>query len=178
MAALEEILRQFVKAQQKENSFGANQVLRNYAITLLAAFPPELVPAAVQTHKTLTALPASDLVDPLSERELEILKLLAAVRMFSKAIALECAQNGDNIRVNTVSPGGVMAPMWESMGFWQDLKAQTGSAEASWQAMSQDVPLKRFASPEDVAAAILYLVSEESAYVRAAELVIDGGFTA
>src|SRR5574341_16715 len=77
----------------------------------------------------------------------------AAVRMFSKAVALECAQNGDNIRVNTVSPGGVMTPMWESMGFWQDLKKQTGSAEASWQAMSQDLPLKRFAKPEEIAAA-------------------------
>jgi NAD(P)-dependent dehydrogenase (short-subunit alcohol dehydrogenase family) len=102
----------------------------------------------------------------------------AAVRMFSKVIALECAQNGDNIRVNTVSPGGVMTPMWESMGFWQDLKAQTGSTEATWQAMSQDLPLKRFAKPEDIAAAILYLASEESAYVTAADLVLDGGYTA
>ncbi|MCI0696089.1 glucose 1-dehydrogenase [candidate division KSB1 bacterium] len=102
----------------------------------------------------------------------------AAVRMFSKVAALECAQNGDNIRVNTVSPGGVMTQMWESMGFWQDMKAQTGSAEANWQAMSQDVPLKRFAKPEEIAAAILYLASDESAYVTAAELVIDGGYTA
>lgn len=102
----------------------------------------------------------------------------AAVRMFSKVAALECAQNGDNIRVNTVSPGGVMTPMWKSMGFWQDIKAQTGSAEGSWQAMSQNVPLKRFAKPEEIAAAILYLASDESAYVTAAELVIDGGYTA
>jgi NAD(P)-dependent dehydrogenase (short-subunit alcohol dehydrogenase family) len=78
----------------------------------------------------------------------------AAVRMFSKTIALECAQNNDNIRINTVSPGGVMTPMWESMGFWQDMKAQTGSAEANWQALARDVPIKRFAKPEDVAAAI------------------------
>jgi LuxR family maltose regulon positive regulatory protein len=51
--------------------------LENYAIKLLASFPPELVPAVVQTHKTSAALPASYLVDPLSERELEILKLVA-----------------------------------------------------------------------------------------------------
>jgi NAD(P)-dependent dehydrogenase (short-subunit alcohol dehydrogenase family) len=63
--------------------------------------------------------------------------------MFSKVATLECAQNGGYIRVNTVSPGGVMTPMWESMGFWKDMKAQTGSAEASWQALSQDVPLNR-----------------------------------
>jgi 3(or 17)beta-hydroxysteroid dehydrogenase len=102
----------------------------------------------------------------------------AAIRMFSKVAALECAQNGDNIRVNTLLPGGVMTPMWESMGFWQDMTAQTGSAEASWQALSQNVPLKRFAKPEEIAAAILYLASDESAYVTAAELVIDGGYTA
>jgi NAD(P)-dependent dehydrogenase (short-subunit alcohol dehydrogenase family) len=102
----------------------------------------------------------------------------AAVRMFSKVAALECAQDSDNIRVNTVSPGGVMTPMWESMDFWQNMKAQTGSAEASWQAMSQGVPLKRFATPEEIAAAVLYLASDESAYVTAAELVIDGGYTA
>jgi NAD(P)-dependent dehydrogenase (short-subunit alcohol dehydrogenase family) len=46
----------------------------------------------------------------------------AAVRMFSKVAALECAQNGDNIRINTVSPGGVITPMWENMEFWQDIK--------------------------------------------------------
>jgi NAD(P)-dependent dehydrogenase (short-subunit alcohol dehydrogenase family) len=84
----------------------------------------------------------------------------AAVRMFSKVAALECAQNGDNIRVNTVSPGGVMTPIWESMDFWQEMKTQTGSAAASWQAVSQDVPLKRFATPEEIAAAILYLASD------------------
>jgi LuxR family maltose regulon positive regulatory protein len=76
-APMAELLRQFVKAQQKENPSGANQLLQNYAIRLLAAFPPEQVPAAIQTHKTAAGLPASYLVDPLSERELEIFKLIA-----------------------------------------------------------------------------------------------------
>jgi LuxR family maltose regulon positive regulatory protein len=44
---------------------------------LLAAFPPELVPVAVQSHKTSADLPRSYLLDPLSERELEVLKLVA-----------------------------------------------------------------------------------------------------
>jgi LuxR family maltose regulon positive regulatory protein len=77
-APMAELLRQFPKAQQKENSSGVSQVLQNYAIKLLATFPPEQVPAAIQTHKTSAALPASYLIDPLSERELEILKLVAA----------------------------------------------------------------------------------------------------
>lgn len=55
----------------------ANNVLYNCTVKLLDVFPPELVPAAIQTHKTSSALPASYLVDPLSERELEALKLIA-----------------------------------------------------------------------------------------------------
>lgn len=102
----------------------------------------------------------------------------AAVRMFSKTAALECAAAGDNIRINTVSPGGVMTPMWESMEFWRDLKDQTGSDEASYQALAEGVPLKRLATPEEVARAILYLASDESSFVTGADLVIDGGYTA
>lgn len=102
----------------------------------------------------------------------------AAVRLFTKTAALECAQAGYNIRVNTVFPSGVMTPMWESMEFWQELKTKLGSTEAAWQAMSQEVPLKRFATPEEVALMILYLASEESRFVTGADFVIDGGYTA
>lgn len=49
----------------------------------------------------------------------------AAVRMFSKVAALELAEK--NIRVNSVSPGGVMTLMWEDMEFWQDLKTRPGA---------------------------------------------------
>ncbi len=98
----------------------------------------------------------------------------AAVRLFSKAVALECAAEG--IRVNTVLPGGVETPMWEAMPFWQELV--TGGAAAAWEALAADTPLKRFARPEEVAQAILYLASDEAQYVTGAELVIDGGFTA
>jgi len=100
----------------------------------------------------------------------------AALRMFSRTAALEGAPAG--IRINTVSPGGVMTPMWEEQTFWQSLKEQTGSAEAAWRALAESVPLKRFAAPEEIAQAILYLASDESRFVTAADLVIDGGFTA
>jgi NAD(P)-dependent dehydrogenase (short-subunit alcohol dehydrogenase family) len=102
----------------------------------------------------------------------------AAVQMFSRAVALECAQNSDNIRVNTVSPSGVVTPMWECMEFWQELKNTTGSDEATWRLLAEGVPLKRFAQPEEIAQAILYLASDESGFVTASDLVIDGGYTA
>ena len=100
----------------------------------------------------------------------------AAVRMFSRAAALEGAAAG--VRVNTVSPGGVRTPMWEEQAFWQSLKEQAGSAEAAWRSLAEGVPLGRFAAPAEVAQAILYLASDESRFVTAADLVIDGGYTA
>jgi LuxR family maltose regulon positive regulatory protein len=76
-APMVELLRQFMRDQQKASQSDSSRALQSYVMKLLAAFPPELVPAAVQSHKTSAALPASYLVDPLSERELEVLKLIA-----------------------------------------------------------------------------------------------------
>lgn len=76
-APMVELLRQFMRDQQKTSPPDSSRVLQNYVLKLLAAFPSELAPAAMQTHKTSAALPASYLIDPLSERELEILKLIA-----------------------------------------------------------------------------------------------------
>lgn len=100
----------------------------------------------------------------------------AAVRMLTKVAALECA--GAGIRVNSVSPSGVVTPIWQGMEFWESLKTQTGSDEAAMQAMAAGVPLKRFATADEIARAILYLASDESRFVTATDLVIDGGFTA
>lgn len=76
-APMAELLRQLMRDQQNASQTNASRALQNYVMTLLAAFPPEQVPAAVQTHKSASALPASYLVDPLSERELEVLRLIA-----------------------------------------------------------------------------------------------------
>ena len=54
----------------------------------------------------------------------------AAVRHFSKVAAIECADARTGIRVNVVTPGGVKTPMWESMGFFQELVAKQGGMEA------------------------------------------------
>lgn len=100
----------------------------------------------------------------------------AGVRLFAKTVALECA--GQGIRVNTVVPGPVRTPMWEDMEFFQDLVQARGGVEAAWQALEHDSLLGRFATPEEIAAGILYLSSEEASYVTGTELVIDGGHTA
>jgi 3(or 17)beta-hydroxysteroid dehydrogenase len=83
------------------------------------------------------------------------------------------------IRVNTVHLAGVRSPMWTGADFWAGLVAQHGGdQEAAWRALAASTPLKRFAEPEEVAQAILYLTSDAASYVTWTELVVDGGFTA
>jgi len=89
-----------------------------------------------------------------------------AVRIFTKAAAIQYAK--DKIRVNSVHPGYTMTPMTEP-GF---------SIPDVMKAVMGRIPLGRLAKPEEIAAGILYLASDESSYVTGAELVIDGGVTA
>lgn len=101
----------------------------------------------------------------------------AALRLFAKSVALECADDG--IRVNVVLPGGVETPIWQSLANWKDLVEQHGSEEQVWKALGEtQAGLKRFAKPEEIASALLFLASDESAFTTGAELVIDGGYTA
>lgn len=87
-----------------------------------------------------------------------------AVRLMSKAAAVDLAADG--IRVNSVHPGYVDAPM-------------VGRAVAPERELAKQIPmLKRFARPDEVAAGIAFLASSDASYVTAAELVIDGGYTA
>jgi 3(or 17)beta-hydroxysteroid dehydrogenase len=99
----------------------------------------------------------------------------AGLRMLAKAVALECAADG--IRVNTVVPGGVKTPLWEGMPFFQELQREHGAAGA-WDVIAAGTPLGRFADPAEVAAAILFLSSDEAACITGTDLVVDGGYTA
>lgn len=100
----------------------------------------------------------------------------AGLRWFAKSLVRECAPDG--IRVNTVIPGGVMTPLWETMPFFRELEREHGGRAGAWKALAGETPLGRFAEPEEIAAGIVYLASPEASYVTGAELVIDGGYTA
>lgn len=100
----------------------------------------------------------------------------AAVLMFARTVALECAREG--IRVNAVHPAGVRTPMWESMDFFRDLAREHGGIDGAWEALERSSPMGRFATPEEIAAGILFLASDEASYVTGSALVIDGGYTA
>ena len=89
-----------------------------------------------------------------------------AVRIFTKAAAIQYAADG--IRVNSVHPGFVDSPM---------TAASHALPEVHNLRLSR-TPLGRMGTPEDIAAGILYLASDESSFVTGSELVIDGGMTA
>jgi len=100
----------------------------------------------------------------------------AAVVMLTKVAALEGAPHG--IRVNAVLPAGVETPMWEKQAFFQALVKELGDTQAAYAALAKTSPLARFATPREVAAAILMCASDEASYVTGAEILVDGGYTA
>ena len=68
--------------------------------------------------------------------------------------------------------------MWESMPFFQELVTQKGGVEAAFQSVGESSPGGRLALPEEVAMGILYLASDESAFVTGTNLVFDSGDSA
>ncbi|HET8611257.1 MAG TPA: SDR family oxidoreductase [Sphingomonas sp.] len=100
----------------------------------------------------------------------------AAVIHLAKVAARESAAQG--IRVNAIAPGGVETPIWRGMAFFDDLVAAQGSEEAAFAAMAgMATPLGRYATAEEVAAQIAFLLSDEAATVTGAVLTSDGGYT-
>jgi len=96
----------------------------------------------------------------------------AAVRNHTKSVALYCAEQGLNIRCNSIHPAAVLTPMWEPMlGTGPDRNARMAAFVA-------DTPLHRFGDPDEVAALAVLLASDEAAYMTGAELNIDGGLLA
>ena len=85
----------------------------------------------------------------------------AAVRAFARTWANELAPK--NIRVNVVSPGPVDTAMFDAV------------TDEVREALTKLIPLGRLGRPEEVAAAALFLASDESSFITGAELCIDGG---
>ena len=100
------------------------------------------------------------------------------VRLFTKAVALECAQARNYIRVNSIHPGPVATPMFEKGPAWDDFVKQTGGLDEAWKKIAESTPMSRVAMPQEIAQAILFLASDASSYMTGSEIIIDGGFTA
>jgi len=93
----------------------------------------------------------------------------AAVVNLARTLSADLLPRG--VRVNVVTPGPITTPIFDRMGY----------PEADTRAMKEQitnrVPLKRFGHPDEIASAVLYLSSPESAFVVGTEIVVDGGMT-
>ncbi len=95
----------------------------------------------------------------------------AALAMLTQCIALD--HGPDGVRSNCVCPGWVRTPMaddeMDALGL--------PSREAAYAVVTQDVPLRRPSTPEEIAGTVAWLLSDDAAYVNGAVIPVDGGHT-
>ena len=96
----------------------------------------------------------------------------AAVRNHTKSVALYAAQQGWQIRCNSIHPAAILTTIWEPM------LGDGPDREERMAALVADTPLKRFGTVEEVAALCVFLASDDSAYMTGSELTLDGGLLA
>jgi meso-butanediol dehydrogenase/(S,S)-butanediol dehydrogenase/diacetyl reductase len=90
----------------------------------------------------------------------------AGVLQFTKAMALDHARDG--IRINAVCPGPVDTPL---------LASGREDREAALIAIAEETPMGRLGRPEEIAAAILFLASDDASFMTGAAMVVDGGIS-
>ena len=94
-----------------------------------------------------------------------------AIVAFTRSLALELAH--ENIRVNCVCPGDVETPMTESQ-----FEKSGMNRDEFFQEISSVYPLKRIATPDEIANVIEFLISDRASFVTGAIWTVDGGLTA
>ncbi|WP_280387041.1 SDR family oxidoreductase [Nocardia wallacei] len=101
----------------------------------------------------------------------------AAATAFTRALALQVAPHG--VRVNLVSPGSTDTPMLRGMygDGPLDEAARTSLIDGDPQAYRLGIPLRRIASPADIAAAVRFLISDDARHITMHDLRVDGGAT-
>ncbi len=92
----------------------------------------------------------------------------AAIRSFARTWTTDLKDR--RIRVNAVSPGPIETPGLNN------LLASTGAGEERLKMLSNNVPLGRLGTADEIAKAVVFLASDDSSYVTGTELFVDGGF--
>jgi len=98
----------------------------------------------------------------------------AAVRQLTKSVAQHCAEQRLKIRCNSVHPGDVLTPLWRARAH-ETARTRGVPVEEVIEEGRAISPLGDFILPEDVAAAVAYLASDDARQVTGTELIVDGG---
>jgi NAD(P)-dependent dehydrogenase (short-subunit alcohol dehydrogenase family) len=91
----------------------------------------------------------------------------AALRSVVRVASAELVNKG--IRVNAVSPGAIGTPLWEKIGLPEEVLKSAGEA------ITNQIAVKRWGRPEEIAKAVVFLASDDSLYIIGNELAVDGG---
>jgi NAD(P)-dependent dehydrogenase (short-subunit alcohol dehydrogenase family) len=91
----------------------------------------------------------------------------AALRSLARTAAAELAERG--IRVNAVAPGPIVTPIFDKTGLPKE------ALDAFAKEITAKVPMKRFGQPEEVAATVAFLASQDASYITGVEINVDGG---
>jgi 2,3-dihydro-2,3-dihydroxybenzoate dehydrogenase len=97
----------------------------------------------------------------------------AAATMFTRCLGLELAPLG--VRCNVVAPGSTLTPM--QTGMWADASGAERVIAGSLDTFKPGIPLGKLATPEDVAEAVVFLLSDRAGHITMTDLYVDGGAT-
>lgn len=97
----------------------------------------------------------------------------AAATMFARCLGLELAPMG--VRCNIVAPGSTLTPM--QTGMWADDNDAARVIAGLPEAFKAGIPLGKLAKPEDVADAVVFLLSDRAGHITMTDLYVDGGAT-
>lgn len=97
----------------------------------------------------------------------------AATTMFVRCLGLELAPLG--IRCNIVAPGSTRTPM--QTGMWTDAGGEARTLAGTLDTFKSGIPLGKLAEPEDIAHAVMFLLSDQAGHIAMSDLYVDGGAT-
>ena len=140
-----------------------------HAFRAMKSRPPELPLASIVNLSSVAGLKGSQMASLYCLTK-------GGVRLFSKSCAIEAAHLGYRIRVNSIHPGIIDTEM--AQGVAEGMRANGVPPEQIDRTMAGAHPLGRMGLPADVARGIVFLASDDSAFVTGTELVVDGGMTA
>ncbi len=99
----------------------------------------------------------------------------AGLIQLTRVAAKESAKR--RIRVNAIAPGGVETPVWDAVPMFADRAREIGRDAAFAEMAAMATPLGRYATAEEIAEQIAFLLSDKAATITGSVLVSDGGYT-